>query len=276
MPSYFTFKEFTLEYFIFGNGKNNILYFHGYGKTAQEFLEYETELTHDYTVYAFNFFHHGQSRYPEHRIHENTLKAQEFCELMEAFCQEKNIQNFGLIGYSMGGKLSLLLLNRFPERIDFIILNAPDGVKRNFWYRFTSRSKLGNQLYRRIIEKPNGFFAFTRLLKKTKLLHTRLHDFVYARLETKEKRMHVYKVWMTLRLLEPDLKENIRLIQKNNIKLCLNYGKYDKVITPPYGQKFHRKTQPHSTFNLLEKGHNLVYAETGRLMDQFIRTHIKP
>ena len=68
----FKHKEFALEYAKIGNGKKTILYFHGYGKSLNEFYDYEfTNLT-DFTIYSFNFFHHGNSVYPENKIHSNT------------------------------------------------------------------------------------------------------------------------------------------------------------------------------------------------------------
>src|SRR5687767_11804703 len=83
----FTYKNFSLEYLKIGNGSKIILYFHGYGKNAKEFFDYETGGLTNFTVYSINFFHHGNSAYPGEKIHYNTLSKDEWKEIMEAFLQ---------------------------------------------------------------------------------------------------------------------------------------------------------------------------------------------
>lgn len=270
MYSIFQYKEFALEYLTIGSGPKTILYFHGYGKSAEEYHDYELKHMGKFTVFSFNFFHHGNSVYPNTKIHSNTLSRIEFKEIMQAFITEKKINSFGLIGYSMGGKICLNILLAFPEKIDFLILNAPDGVKRNFWYQFTSKNKLGNALYKKLIDQPKFFFGFVKFLKSTRIIDKKLANFTKERLDTREKRVHVYNVWMTIRELEPNKKLLIDTIKKYKIKTLLNYGKFDRVITPKYGKRFHNTIKPHSYLNLMDKGHNLPYGETGKKISEFL------
>lgn len=270
MISIFTYKAYSLNYLKVGEGKKVILYFHGYGNSAEEIFKYEFTQLSEYTIYSFDFFHHGKSVYPSNKIHSNTLTKEEFSEIIEAFLKAHSIVNFGLIGYSMGGKVCLNILETLPEKVNFIVLSAPDGIKKNFWYVFTSRNKLGNHIYKKGIENPKKIFNVINFFKRWKFIDERMATFAISHLETKEKRMQVYTVWMTLRNLEPNVKKVISLIKKNKIPVCLNYGKYDKVITPKKGLGFAFKTQPYSQFNFIEKGHNLPVAETGKKIEEFI------
>ena len=132
----FSKNNLALEYLTFGKGSNIILAFHGFGRKAEDFLLFEKILEEKYTVISFNFFHHGNSSYPNDRIEKNTLSVEELNDFFEYFLKEKNISRFSLMGYSMGGKICLSLLEKFANRIDDIFLFAPDGIKINFWYGF--------------------------------------------------------------------------------------------------------------------------------------------
>lgn len=220
----FTYEAFTLEYHVYGHGSKHLLYFHGFGKNAREFLDYDLSLNDTYTVYSFSLFHHGKSVYPVNRVDRNTLEPAELVNMFTAFLREKNIHRFSLMGYSMGGKIALLLLQYLAERVDALVLVAPDGIKRNFWYRFTSQNRLGNAVYRGIIRNPRFFFFTIKSLRKTRLLNQHLYDFVFHHLENEEKRKQVYRVWMTLRHIDPNIKQIVKLIQKYKTRTCMCLG----------------------------------------------------
>lgn len=271
MTEIFTHKEFSLEYLRLGNGPKTMLYFHGFGSNCQEIYAYESEQIKHLTVYSFSFFHHGKSVYPKSKIDKETLTAQDLYDVFNAFLLEKQIERFSLMGFSMGGKICLQLLHGFAGRIDFIILSAPDGVKKNFWYSFTSNNPIGNRIYRHSIRKPGLVLKTASALRGMRILSRKIHDFARLNLETEEKRIHVYNVWMTLRKINPELKKSSELINVNRIRLCLNYGRYDKVITLKTGRRFHAMTKSNSILNVIEKGHNLAHPLTGQYIDEFLK-----
>lgn len=224
------------------------------------------ELNEKYTIYAFSFFHHGNSVYPKDRIHQNTLRPEELIEIFDAFLKEKNIERFSLMGYSMGAKISFQLLQHFENRIDKITLLAPDGIYTNFWYSFTSKNKIGNLLYRRIIKDPENLFGAMKLLRHFNLLNDKLYRFVRGNLETKGKREQVYTVWMTLRHIEPSAKKSAEIILQNNIETVLIFGKYDRVITASIGEKFNQKLSGKAKLIIAESGHNLIISRNSNLI----------
>ena len=77
MSNFFRYKDFVLEYIVFGNGPEKMLALHGFGRNANDFLVFEDALKDKYTVFSFAIFHHGKSEYPDNRIHSNTLQKQE-------------------------------------------------------------------------------------------------------------------------------------------------------------------------------------------------------
>ena len=53
-----TDKDLKLEYITFGNGKETLICFHGFGQEAQGFLAFETTLGKQYTIHSVNLFYH--------------------------------------------------------------------------------------------------------------------------------------------------------------------------------------------------------------------------
>jgi len=255
--SQFSKGPFVLDYLSFGSGPKTLICFHGFGRRAEDFLYFRKELESTYTVYSFFFFHHGRSEYPGDRIDKNTLRAEEWNELIRDFLNEKKIDRFSLMGYSMGGKLALSILERQSAHVDEIFLMAPDGIKTNFWYRFTSKNKLGNMIYRRVLKNPKPLFSLMNLMVKLRLVSSKLVRFAQSNLETREKRELVYKVWLTLRHVEPTVKTCSRIIAHQSIQCYLLFGKYDNVILPSTGIWFQKLSEGKAKFFEVECGHNM-------------------
>lgn len=268
MSNLFQFKNFSLEYQSYGSGNEILLCFHGFGQDLNAWKPFLSVLEKKYTVYTFSFFHHGKSEYPADRISSNTLRPEELNEIFDAFLKEKNIDRFSLMGYSMGAKISFQLLHFYSERINSITLFAPDGIYRNFWYTFTSKNKMGNILYKRIIKDPTNLFAVMKLFRHFNWINDKLYRFAKGNLETKEKRQLVYDVWMTMRHIDPSAKKSAELILKNNISCTLIFGKYDKVITPGIGEKFNAMIGNKGKLIIAESGHNLLISKNAGLVGE--------
>lgn len=263
----FKYRDFALEYRSTGSGQEILLCFHGFGQSLHAWDVFLPALEKKYTVYTFSFFHHGKSEYPKDRIDQNTLRPEELKEIFDAFFTEKNINRFSLMGYSMGAKISFQLLQFYGESINSITLFAPDGIYRNFWYTFTSKNKLGNILYKRIINDPENLFAVMKLFTHFGWLSDKLNRFVRGNLETREKRQQVYDVWMTMRHIDPSAKKSAETILINNISCTMIFGKYDKVITPGIGEKFNSMIQHKGKLILADTGHNLLVGRNVGLIE---------
>lgn len=260
------YKDFILEYIVFGGGAESLLCFHGFSRSANDFLLFKNAWGKKYTIYSFNFFHHGNSVYPVSRIDRNTLTSNEWSEIISDFLIYNKINDFSLAGYSMGGKLSLSLFLFFKDRVKKIYLFAPDGLKENFWYRFTSRNILGNKLYRNIIHKPDFFFFVLKFIKNIGLLNDKLYRFVMHNLENKEKRILVYNVWMTMRHIRPNKHDVLKYLNETNTLIELYFGLYDKVIPAKLGEKFKNKCPQKIKLSIIECGHNLFNENTYRAL----------
>lgn len=252
-----------------------MLAFHGFGRKAEDFLLFRSALEEKFTIYSLNFFHHGNSVYPAERVDHNTLQPEELKAIVAAFLEKNKIMHFSLMGYSMGGKISLSILEQMPERIEHLFLLAPDGIKINFWYKFTSKNKFGNFIYRRILYHPKPFFALLKFLHKTKCVSDKMYRFVNFNLETEEKRKLVYTVWMTMRHIEPDPKKCAVLVKEYHIDTQLFFGKYDRIIKPKTGKWFAGLIDKPEALHLIECGHMMFMEATTKAISESVDERMK-
>lgn len=250
----FTYKEFTLSYERSGHGPQHIVAFHGFGSSPKDLAPVQNLITPERTFWNFDLFEHGKSKYPKERIHRNTLRPSEMGEMISAFLNDRSIEKVGLVGFSLGGKVCLTLLEQIPNRIDDCILFAPDGITTHMVYHFSSRTWLGRALYRVLIDRPLLFFASVRIATSLGFVHKRTRDIVLFNMSTKAKRQMLHDVWMIYRDLRPDLNKVNLNCKVNKIGISSFFGRYDHVIPSELGKKL-RSSIPSAKVRILECGH---------------------
>ena len=267
----FSYHDLSIYYTRFGAGSTPLFAFHGFGRTGQDFELFEPYLSEKYTVFAFDLFLHGKSPFPTDRIEDNPISETELKLFFDAFIEKNSITCFSLMGYSLGGKIALSLLQLFPNSIKEIYLLAPDGIILNRWYNFTSRSSTGRAIYKHITDKPNGYFFLLKTLKNIGFIREKMYAFLLDNMKTKEKRQLVYDIWLTFSLIKPNITLIQEIIIKNNITCHLFFGKHDNIIKPKIGKEFTSKIPDNSTFHLVDCGHVLIRERTGQLIQSIIR-----
>ena len=257
MSNFILFKGFNWEYETFGNGNEPLLAFHGFGNHASDFKVLEPSLGKKFKIISFNLPFHGKS------VHDLSSKEVSYSnddvkELFEKFLAENSIKTFSLMGYSLGGKIALQLIELFPDRINTVILFAPDGIRNNWENGFVTNTSLGKRLYQRIINDPSSLFKVAKLLKALKIINPKLLDFVHNQLSTREKRQLVWDVWRCFRDIKPNIINIRRIVNKNRITIHLFFGKYDSIIPPSIGKKFASGLTDKNALHIIESGHNLI------------------
>lgn len=260
--------KLKLEYLNYGNGATPLLAFHGFGRHAKDFKVFETLYGDKYTIYAFNLFHHGNSEYPEERVEQNTFTKHEFREIFNSFFIEKSINKAAIMGYSLGGKVALMFTEVFPYKVESLWLFAPDGIKMNFWYFIASNTMLGRSVYKYFLENPQLFFSTVNGMHRTKLINDKIKKFALNNMDEKEKRELVYKVWLTFKDTNPNMKMCIQNIRKFNIPVYQFFGKNDKVIKPQLGDWFSKKIEQEENYHVLQAGHLLLTTKTEKYIKE--------
>lgn len=231
-----------LHYTRSGSGQNVMLTFHGYGQDNRVFEKYT-----GYTFYHIDLFFHGKSVWTKG---EEPLEKSEWKQLISDFLDQNNIRSFSLLGFSMGGKFALATLEAFPDRVDEIVLLAPDGIKTSTWYSLATYPIALRKVFKSMISNHPRFLRIARAAKKLGLVDKGVLRFVETQMDSEEKRKRVYYSWVVFRHLEFDIDEIKSLIKENNISLRLYVGRYDKII------KAKDMTRLTSEIGILDAGHN--------------------
>ncbi|MEO8149202.1 MAG: alpha/beta hydrolase [Bacteroidia bacterium] len=252
---YIHYKGYQLNYRKFGNGSKALLAFHGFNRSGDDWAAFEKYIGDTFTIYAFDIFYHGDSHIDE-KIAEPYIGKTELTEIVTRLMRENRIQRISLIGYSLGGKMVLCLIETMPGQIDDAFIMAPDGIKINFWNSFASRSFLGRIIFNHVINDPRYILKFSSLLLRAKLIHKKLDVFIRTHLTDKEQRERVLNIWILFKDMIPDKSRVRKHILRYKINFQMFFGKYDVIIPAKPGENFAKQIGK-SCFHLLDCGHNM-------------------
>ena len=245
------YKSSIINYYVFGNGAEILFCLHGYGQNGNSFSFLEKSLGSVYTLYAIDFPIHGKTKWNE----KKPFTINDLFVITQMIQQNKD-QEFSLLGYSMGGRFAMGLLQKFSYKIDHVALVAPDGLHANMWYWLATQTKAGNKLFLKTMHKPAWFFSSINAGGKLNILNKSVVKFVHHFLDDKQQRLLLYKRWTCMRKAKPDLIAIKKICAEKNIHLNFLFGKYDHIILSKRATVFNN--EKNINVKVIEAGHQLL------------------
>ena len=270
MESYFTpYKSSQIHYCKAGTGSKLLLCFHGYGESAESFSFLEKSIEHDFTLLAIDFPFHGKTRWNEGL----GFTPEDLVTILRKIIHALILQDskIYLLGFSMGGRVALHLLELIPVRIEKVVLLAPDGLRMNFWYWLATQTALGNQLFRFTANRPGWFFLLLRTADKFRLVNQSVFKFANYYLHDKHMRNDLYHRWTAMRAFKPNVKKIKEDIRSHNIQLRLLYGKFDKVIRHKNTETFTNGIESNCILSIIDSGHELLKEKNADVITRLIK-----
>jgi pimeloyl-ACP methyl ester carboxylesterase len=247
------YKGSTIHYSRFGTGGKWLFCFHGYGEEGSSFYILEESLGKEYTLIAIDMPFHGTTEWKD----ELLITTADLTAIIDSIIgASENL--ISLIGYSMGGRIALSLLETIPERIERVVLLAPDGLHINFWHWLSTRTKVGSRIFRYTVNKPQILFSMMRLSNKVGILNKSIYKFTHYYLEEEESRLLLFKRWTTMRRLTAEIHRLKDVIYQYRIPVRLLFGAYDKIILHKRARYFAEGIEELVTINIIETGHQLL------------------
>ena len=247
---------YNLFYRKYGTGENILLAFHGFDQTSEHMQALSFAVDGNYTVYAFDVFFHGNS-YIDEEVEDPVLTNSVFADMMQFFLDRFHIKKASLLGYSLGGKISMALVEVMPYKFENIFLLASDGFNRSFWNSFVARSAVGQYIFEKVIRHPEFFVKISGIMQKMKILPAKMHAFLLLQLESEAKRKKVYDVLLLFRELRPDLNRLRKTVKRYDFNLQIIVGKNDDVVLPQPAIDYMKKIDE-AKLHILDCGHNLL------------------
>lgn len=226
---------------------------HGFGEYADRF-DNLSPLMPDYTLVALDLPWHGKTDWQEGL----SMPVAWLTEILDLIPEIRG-KKFGLMGYSMGGRICLSLLTPLMQRITELVLIAPDGLTINPWYWLATQTYLGNRLFRLVMNNPAPFRGLLQLGQKTRLVNESILKFVQQYLDDRSMREQVYRVWTTLAHFSVPPRRLPQRFQQAQIPVAMIFGRYDRIIPPRLGFPFATGEQGKVHLSLLEAGHQLLH-----------------
>ena len=261
-PVRFDHNQLSLAYRSFGTGPLTLFAFHGFGRTGADFSVFEQALSDLCTIHAFDLSFHGDSSSPSERA-TDPFEPNELRDFFAAFADQLGAKKIILIGYSLGGRIALSLLETMPERISHAILIAPDGLRTKPWYRALASSAWGRARYAHFIDHPSRVLGIVHTLHSLRLLTVKMHRFIIGQSDTREKRKLLHDVWLSFRHIEPDLNKVAANARNHLLPITLVFGAKDSVINPALADRLQPKAPDRISTVVLDAGHQLLTPELG-------------
>lgn len=265
--SIFTTNGMQLEYRIVGSGTETILAFHGFGQSIDDFNPFYGLIKPHQRLVSIRLFQHGNSQFPEQRIPHQPLQKLEFALVIQEFINFLQVSEFYLLGYSLGGKVCLNLLESIPRNIKGVLLLAPDGFKNNRIYSFTSKTAVGRSIYRYILNNPNPLFNLSKVLNSTGIINDGLHRFVMHHMRDYDQRKLVYDTWLIYRDFEINQRALQEILAQSSIPFNALFGKFDRIIRPEIALDFFEDDLAKS-MHILNSGHLILNPSTKKFIQE--------
>lgn len=208
-------------------------------------------------VLSFDLPLHGNTTVKHHR----SLTAGDLAELHGQALLVTGAQKCSILGFSLGGKLVLKMVELVPAKLESMLLIAPDGLKTNPLYWFVTHTLIGRWIFQLVILFPQPLLGISKLFALMRLMNPKIHDFVSSQMSTKAKRQKVLDSWMMFRHIKPSLDQVSKRIWRYKIKPTLVFGKRDRVIHPKLAKKLSGENCKTAEVIMLDAGHNLTTKE---------------
>jgi pimeloyl-ACP methyl ester carboxylesterase len=263
--AFLTYRSSRVHYLTGGEGRQLLLCLHGYGESAAAFSFLESALRHDFTILAIDLPFHGQTDWKEGLFFDPEELLAMLRQITDSM-PEINERWF-MLGYSMGGRVALSLMEKVPEIIENLVLAAPDGLKWNAWYWLVTRTWAGNLVFQWTMQRPGWLFLLLNAADKLRLIDRGLYKFTTGYINTATDRDQLYKCWTIMRRFRPDPATIKSLICQSRVRVGLIYGRHDLITRAATGEKFCKKITPYGRLTLLDAGHRLLQ---DKYLDAFI------
>ena len=255
------FRNSSISYRLAGNGPRLAVCFHGYGENAGTFDFLASYAGNEYRFLAIDLPFHGQTDWQEGLI----LQPNELESILHGIFDQLSFNRhtpdfrYTLVGYSLGGRISLALYQLRPATVDRIVLLAPDGLKVSFWYWLATQTSAGNRFFAFTMKKPQWFFGLVKLMYKAGLLNASIFKFVNYYIGDPTVRQQLFDRWTTLRKFKPSLPIIKSEIRQHNTKIRLIYGIHDRIILSSVGKKFCTGIETHCQLTEIHAGHQVLH-----------------
>lgn len=237
-----------------GVGSHVLICIHGYLQDKHLFDQVWQTVPEDWKIVSIDMPLFGRSTW----INRNKPMHKKFLrKLWKAFQQRYPDSELNLLGFSMGGKLSLNLVSTVKNPPKRVILIAPDGISSNPMQNFAMFNPLGKTLLRGLLFFPAPLIFVSKMAFRLKAIDRFTYNFMYGNFGS-EKLREALRIYM---YVYAGLKVSFKKIKKktyeHEMQWQLIWGSQDGVISPKGISQF-QQLIPEAKGEFIDTGHLVV------------------
>jgi pimeloyl-ACP methyl ester carboxylesterase len=242
---------------------------HGYDESSESF-EFLAEELPAFSILAIDLPFHGRTEWNEGL----DFALDDVDEIIQKIKQEHfpGIQKFSFLGFSMGGRIALGMLEKRPSEIEKAVLLAPDGIRMNFWYWLATQTSAGNRLFRFSVANPAWILGTLKLGNKLGIINQSVYKFTGYYLHDKGNRQKLYTRWTGMRKIKPDISNIKQTIKSGGLSVSLVYGEYDRIIRHERGKKLRDGIEAHCSLHIIPTGHQVLQKKNVSIIVELVNS----
>jgi pimeloyl-ACP methyl ester carboxylesterase len=254
---FLAFKSSRVHYSLWGNGPELLVCFAGYGEsgTAFHFLHGLISPA-QYVMLTIDLPFHGRTIWLEGL----SCTPGELASIIDSIRKSEQLGTgiFSVMGFSLGGRVALSLVETIPGNIGKMILLAPDGLQSSLWYRMATQTWMGRRWFNRTIGRPAWLLVGLRAANRLGIIHPERFKFIYHYIQDAETRKNLYQRWICLRFFRPRLGDIRQKVKKHQILVRMIFGKEDRMISYQAGFRFCKGIESLSRVEIIPAGHLIL------------------
>lgn len=255
------------------NSVRPVFAFHGFARPLEDFIPILQLWPEDCAFISVHLPHHGKSG-PDTNSKklDDPIEPKDLLALLTEVAKSEGlrINDFDLLGYSIGGRIALSLIALEPKKWKRIVLLAPDGLKKSPFYGLTVHTLLGKAIWFAIDRNSPLVLRWANQLNRRKLISSHMHAFIAFHLSSHAMRMMVWNGWRTHRKCWPSHRKMLGAFESIEGTVDIFFGDHDRIIPVKNSHRLRKITQhlPHVRFHSIPTGHGMLREEALQLIIQ--------
>lgn len=254
-----------IHFLSWGKGERLIIAIPGFSNPAALFEPIGAALQDQATVVAIDLPFHGRTLWQTEQYTRTDVQ-----EWVQAILTQFRKDHFEWMGFSLGGRIILSMLDWFPQRLQGIHLIAPDGLAtyRTFYPSLVPQF-VRRGLFHSIARHPDRWLRLAQRLHDWRLLDHFSLIYIEKQLRTSIQTDRLFKTWLSLPNFPVSSRQSRRILQQRELPFSLSLGLRDKFVNTAALRKW-AKPISQVKLHLFEQGHQLINQELGHQLQQLL------
>ena len=262
-----SFHDLNIHVETMGQGQIQVIFFHGFGQKCRDLEKMLSEdLLGRCTFHCFGLFFH-ESYFPKRRLSTEPFSDSELNDLIEDYCNRNYINEFQLLGYSIGARLCFSLLGN--NRSNSIFLLAPDGVTYNLWHFLFTKASFMQNVALWLSSRSSIADTILNLVHRMGFYSDFEMKLIRRNAESREKLEKVFEVWNCYRGIRKKFSMSMAIIRERKMPHHFVCGLNDKVLGGGVIRKIMANT---SHIEVTDDGHDLIKMKNAKYLEEFLRS----